>query len=62
VGLSRPLSDRSRTHGIQSAGAENTNYGAEDIGLLKVKLDEFGDVVLNKVNSTLDVNRLKPSR
>jgi hypothetical protein len=50
------------TNRIQSAGAENTNYGAENIGLLEVKLDEFGNVVLNKVNSTLDVNRLKPSR
>jgi hypothetical protein len=51
-----------RTNRIQSASAENTNYGAEDIGLLKVKLGEFGNVVFNKVNSTLDVNRLKPSR
>ena len=51
-----------RTNRIQGASAENTNCGAEDIGLLKVKLDEFGDVVLYKVNSTPDVNRLKPSR
>jgi hypothetical protein len=51
-----------RTNRIQSAGAENTNYGAKDVGLLEVKLDEFGDVVLNKVNSTPDMNRLKPSR
>jgi hypothetical protein len=51
-----------RTYRIQSSGAENTNYGAEDIGLLEVKFDEFGDVVLYKVNSTPDVNRLKSSR
>jgi len=51
-----------RTNRIQSACAENTNYGAEDIGLLEVKLDEFGDVVFYKVNSTPDMNRLKSSR
>ena len=51
-----------RTNRIQSAGAEDANYSAEDIGLLEVNLDEFGDVVLNKVNSTPDMNRLKPSR
>jgi len=51
-----------RTYRIQSSGAENTNYGAEEICLLEVKFDEFGDVVLYKVNSTPDVNRLKSSR
>lgn len=37
-----------RTNRIQGAGAENTNYGAEDIGLLEVNLDEFDDVFLYK--------------
>ena len=51
-----------RTEGMEGLNAHDTYDPAEDIGLLEVKFDEFGDVVLYKVNSTPDVNRLKSSR
>ena len=52
-----------RLYGLsERADAENPDYAAEDVGLLKIQIDEFLGSLLNELNRVSDVRDREPWR